>query len=229
MGLYEDLNGEVNKIVKEGWTLRDGQVVPEPRDLKYANDGVWLDAVCLYADLADSTTLVTKANARDAAEVFKTYLLCAAKIIRDKGGAITAYDGDRVMSVFIGERMRSRAVIAALGINYAVNGIIKPAFASRQLGGYSIAHGVGIDVGKILVARTGFRNADDLVWIGPAANCAAKLSSLRSDGIPLWITDSVHDQLAADAKLNNGESMWQKRTWNTYNRTVYCSNFHWKN
>lgn len=129
MGLYDDLNGEVNKIAQERWSLRDGQVVPEPRDLKYANDGIWLDAVCLYADLADSTTLVTKANATDAAELFKSYLVCAARIIRDKGGTVTAYDGDRVMAVFIGSTKRTSAVKAALGINYAVEEIIKPAFS----------------------------------------------------------------------------------------------------
>lgn len=84
-------------------------------------------------------------------------------------------------------------------------------------------------MGKILVARTGFRNADDLVWIGPAANFAAKLSGLRDEGIPLWITDSVYSQLADEAKLSNGTDMWQLRTWKQYNRNIYCSRYRWKN
>jgi hypothetical protein len=49
-----------------------------------------------------------------SAEIYKTYLHCAAKIIKSEDKVITAYDGDRVMAVFIGERMRSRAAQAGL-------------------------------------------------------------------------------------------------------------------
>jgi len=38
-----------------------------------------------------------------AAEIYKTYLHCAAKIIRSEGGSITSYDGDRIMGIFIGD------------------------------------------------------------------------------------------------------------------------------
>jgi class 3 adenylate cyclase len=37
-----------------------------------------------------------------AAEIYKSYLISACRIIRDNGGEITAFDGDRVMAVFIG-------------------------------------------------------------------------------------------------------------------------------
>ena len=51
MGLQADLAQEVATIFKEQWTQRDGQVVPDPSDIKLGNDGVKLDAVCLYADM----------------------------------------------------------------------------------------------------------------------------------------------------------------------------------
>jgi class 3 adenylate cyclase len=99
MGLADDLTSEVEKIFKARWEVRDGQVVPESEDLTLSNTGVKLDATVLYADLDGSTNLVDQYLPGFAAEIYKTYLHCAAKIIKSEGGVITAYDGDRVMAV----------------------------------------------------------------------------------------------------------------------------------
>src|SRR5438093_363021 len=99
MSLGEDLAEDAAKIFREQWTKRDGQVIPTTADLKLANDAVNLKGTVLYADLAKSTALVNDHMAEFAAEVYKTYLHCACKIIRADGGEITAFDGDRVMAV----------------------------------------------------------------------------------------------------------------------------------
>ena len=90
-------------------------MVPEPEDVKPGNDAVKLDGTVLYADLADSTGLVKQRPAAYAAEVYKSYLHCASKIIKNYDGIITAFDGDRVMAVFIGDRKNSNAVRSAPG------------------------------------------------------------------------------------------------------------------
>ena len=51
MGLGDDLNAEVRKILQEQWTQREGRVVPDSDDLKLGNDAVTLDGTVLYADL----------------------------------------------------------------------------------------------------------------------------------------------------------------------------------
>src|SRR5688500_11199572 len=94
--LREQLDEEVRKVFRERWTTRDGQKVPESKDLQLGNDAVLLKGTVLYADLAESTGLVDGHSASFAAEVYKSYLHCAAKIIRAEGGEITAYDGDRI-------------------------------------------------------------------------------------------------------------------------------------
>src|SRR5438874_228855 len=91
----------VNTVFKDHWSQQDGQVVPEPKDLTFGNDGKNLDATVLYADIASSTGLVDVYPATFAAEIYKTFLACAAKIIKDEKGVVTAYDGDRVMGVFL--------------------------------------------------------------------------------------------------------------------------------
>ena len=96
MGLKSDLESEVADVFSAKWEERDGNVVPEDDSVSLANDAVKLKATVLYADLADSTELVDSQVAFVAAEVYKTFLHCAAKIIRSEDGEITAYDGDRV-------------------------------------------------------------------------------------------------------------------------------------
>ena len=119
MSLGDDLKDKVAEIFKEKWTTRDGQVVPKSSDIQLANDAVKLDAVVLYADMSGSTKLVDNYKAHFAAEIYKSYLHCAAKIIRSEGGEITSYDGDRIMAVFLGDYKNTSAVRSALKINYA--------------------------------------------------------------------------------------------------------------
>src|SRR5438132_13484882 len=97
MGLKQELVSEVDAIFNIEFKERDGRNVPEAEDVKLGNDAVKLDGTVLYADLADSTDLVKKYHSWFAAEVYKAYLHCACKIIRQYHGVITAFDGDRVM------------------------------------------------------------------------------------------------------------------------------------
>lgn len=224
MPLHEDLNSEVTKIFRESWTERDGQVVPSSENVQLGNDAINLDATVLYADMADSTKLVDTYKKMFAAEIYKAFLHCSAKIIRSNGGEITAYDGDRIMAVFIGDTKNSNAANAALKINYARCEIINPALKKQYPNtSYQASHLVGIDTSKLFIARTGIRGANDLVWVGRAANHAAKMSSLPSS-YSTYISSEVFDRLNEHAKYStDGKIMWEKATWTEMNRTIYRS------
>lgn len=225
MALADDIKSEVTNILSTNWKLRDGRDVPADNSIILGNDGVNLDAVVLYADLVDSTGLVVRESATFAAEMYKCYLTTACRVIRDSGGTITAFDGDRVMAVFVGDGKNSAAARTALKINHAIKKIVNPAIKLQYPGtSYSVDHVVGIDSGKVLVAKTGIRGSNDLVWVGSAANIAAKLCTLRS-GFPSWISAGVYAMLAEDVKLSKGVPMWEARTWN--GTTVYCSGYTW--
>src|SRR5262245_60811843 len=126
MGLSDDLKSAVMGIYKGVWELRDGNKVPEADDLGLGNDGVKLEGAVLYSDLVGSSTLVSSTKASRAAEVYKAFLHCASKIINAEGGSITAYDGDRIMAVYIGNSRRTDAVRTALKINWAVLNLVNP-------------------------------------------------------------------------------------------------------
>ena len=230
MALSSDLASEVAKIFRESWSSRDGQVIPSPESLQLGNDAVELDATVLYADLADSTGLVNTTGPQFAAEIYKTFLSCSARIIKKRGGQITAYDGDRIMAVFIGGSKNTSAAQSALQINGAVTNIIKPLLkAQYSKATYDVGHSIGIDCSKLLVARIGVKNDNDLVWVGRAANYATKLCALRDGEFKTWITGDVFDQMNANTKVwQDGRPIWEQRSWTSRNGfRVYRSNWWW--
>jgi len=229
MSLSQSLKSDVKKIFKESWEVRDGRVVPESSDLALNNTGVKLNATVLYADLDGSTNLVDQSSPGFAAEIYKTYLHCAAKIINSEGGMITAYDGDRIMAVFIGDYKNSKAAKCGLKINYAVtyviNPLIKECYPDNK---FQVKQVVGIDTSALMATRTGIRGANDLVWVGRAANYAAKLCSISSD-YPTIITKAVYDSLNDTAKLFEGKNMWEAATWTAMNNMSLFRSSWWLN
>lgn len=230
--MNEDLEQAVKAVFKAKWEERDGNVVPEPSALRLGNDAVKLDAVCLYADLAESTDLVNKKKAWFAAEIYKTFLHCASKIIVAEGGVITSFDGDRVMGIFIDGAKNTAAARCGLKINYAVGQIINPALKAQYPNdGYALKHAVGIDRSDIFAARTGVRGSNDIVWVGRAANYAAKLATLRDEGYATFITKSVYDKMweSMRVKESTGENRWEARSCSTLpGITIYRSSWRWK-
>lgn len=226
MALNQDLTSEVNAIFKEQWNVVKTESVPDAIDLQLNNHAKDLEkATVLYADLNGSTNMVDNHHWTFSAEVYKSYLRCAARIIRVNNGVITAYDGDRIMAVFVGNLKNTNAVRSAMQINWAISNIIQPALRSQYpSSNYLTKHVVGIDTSSLRAARIGVRGYNDIVWIGKAANHAAKLTELSEK--PLWITKAVFDSMNDEVKLANGVHMWEPRTWSTMNNaSIYCSTY----
>ena len=221
----------VKEVLNTNWVTREGRVVPEAADVKLGNDAVTLEGTVLYADLADSTGLVQGYKNWFAAAVYKAYLMCASEMIRGNGGTITAFDGDRVMGVFIGDSKNSAAAKCALQINYAVTQIINPAIKAKfPTSAYEVKQAVGVDTSSLFVAKTGVRGDNDLVWVGRAANYAAKLCMLRDGTYASIITSEVYNRLTDASKFGGDpkQDMWSKFTWQETGLTAYRSSWQWR-
>lgn len=229
MGLRDDLTTQVKATFKDRWEVQETDSVPAPEDLKLnTNHAKDLEtATVLYADLDGSTSMVDRYTWTFAAGVYKSFLRCAGQIIRSEGGVITAYDGDRIMAVFTGNAKNSSAVRAALKINYTVKQIIQPALEAQYPDkNFKIGHVVGVDTSRMRTSRIGVHGDNDLVWIGRAANYAAKLTT--EPGFPTRITKSVYDMLSNETKYSKGIDMWEPRTWTSMNNMqVYGSTYWW--
>ena len=162
-----------------------------------------------------------------SAEVYKAFLHCAAKIVRNFNGTITAYDGDRIMAVYVGDSKNTSAVKTSLKLNWACKNIIQPAINKQYNTDFVLKHTVGVDTSDLFIARTGVRGDNDLVWVGRAANWAAKLSDLP-DTHPTWITKSIYDNMHNEVKYSNGKDMWEAVSWTTMdNAPIFRSKYWW--
>jgi len=231
MSFADDLRASVASTFRSTWEKRDGRVVPEPENLTLGNDAIeFARATVLYTDLNGSTSMVDSESWDFSAEVYKTFLHCAAKIIRNEGGAITSYDGDRVMGIWVDGSQSTSAVRAALKINWAVKNIINPAlkqqYPSKK---FELKQITGIDTSSIRATRTGVRGGNDLVWVGRAANYAAKLTALNLTEDTL-ITNDVFRHLLDEAKFGGSEKklMWKPYTWTQQNKlSIHGSAWSW--
>lgn len=227
MALVDDLKRWVEETFLDDWEVQETVNVPNPEDLRLnSNHAKDLNAATvLYADLDGSTDMVNTMKWEFSAQIYKTFLKCASDIIRDQGGVITAYDGDRVMAIFTGDSKNTSAARCALKINAAVIDIIQPRIAKKWKTDFVLKHIVGIDTSQLRTARIGVRGDNDLVWIGRAANYAAKLTNLP--GKPSRITEDVYKALADQAKLSKDKDMWVREYWEDMNIWTYSSTYKW--
>lgn len=216
MSLKDNITANISDVLGATWNSRDGQVVPKTDDIALSNGAVKLDAVFLYADLFDSTVLATKFPHSVAAKVIRIYLSSMTRLIREHGGHIRSFDGDRVMGVFIGDNRRTVAAKCALHMKWVVDNLIRPMaeqqFPSLVSEGYEIRHCAGIDQSEVMVVRSGIRDNNDLVFIGSAPNFAAKLSGMRDGDFSTYITFDTYYNLNVISKyrddVNNIDDMW---------------------
>jgi class 3 adenylate cyclase len=133
------------------------------------------------------------------------------------------------MAVFFKGFKNTNAVRCALKIKWAVTNIVNPLLKAQYTDTtYLVRQVVGIDTSRLCAARTGVWGSNDLVWVGRAANYAAKLSGLNEPGYQTYITEDVYDAMMDDAKMSNGQNMWESRTWSAMNNmSIYRSNWGW--
>ncbi|MGP6175365.1 adenylate/guanylate cyclase domain-containing protein [Corynebacterium sp. A21] len=227
----------MDDIMKEPWNITDGTVIPKTEDVVMKNGGRLVEATYVYADLADSSSIAQSLKKEAAAKIIRAFVNSSTRILRNFGGEIRSFDGDRVMAIYIGDDKNWNAVRAAFAINWAVLEIIRPAIKSNWTDGedfYNISHRVGVDTGTSLIVRGGARNNNDLISVGGAPNIAAKLSDLKT-GYSTHITERVRADLTDDLLYYKSNDVlldcWSKLpasvTIGGKPNTVYGSNIQW--
>jgi adenylate cyclase len=231
MSLADIVEANIKGVLSPAFVTVDGRKVPETEDINLTSGAVILDATYLYADMADSTSLAQNYKKHVVAKIIRCYLSAATTIIKDRGGAIRSFDGDRVMGIFYGDSKNSDAAKAALNISWAVENVIRPKIKTKWDDlDWTLTHGVGIDTGEAWIVRGGVWGTNDLVSIGRAPNIAAKLSELRGSS-QVMITSDVYNKLNNDSKYTNGTDMWVPKGTIEFGGTLvsyYGSIYWWK-
>lgn len=133
------------------------------------------------------------------------------------------------MAIYLGDTKNTPAVRAAMKINYAVSKIINPLLQKQYPNTtYKLKHVIGIDSSEIFVSQIGVKNDNDLVWVGRAANYAAKLAAIN-DKFSIYITSSVYDNMLDVAKYSSTDKtlMWTNTGKKQGSLIVYGSSWTW--
>jgi adenylate cyclase len=99
MPLQHETTVNIKTILDATWNSRDGRVVPTTDDVNLSDGAVKLDAVILYADLYHSTELARTFSYSVAAKIVRAYLSSMTRLVKNAGGEVRSFDGDRVMGV----------------------------------------------------------------------------------------------------------------------------------
>lgn len=230
----DKLEKQINKFFSGSYSVTNGTKIPDVADVPFGKNGKELELVMLFIDIRESTKIVDGFRRRTAARMYKSFLWGVTKIAKKNNGEVRSFNGDGVLVAFIGEYKRTNAVKAAMQMSWFCKKILKPKIESffknnQQLQDLDFNFGIGVDIGKVLVVRCGFKgtNNNDLVWAGNATNYAVKLSSITDEGYNIFISEDVYSKMADEAKEGGDpkRDMWENRTWK--DMTIYRSNWTW--
>lgn len=205
MTLADEIDSALANIIGADWNVTKPRDVPKSTDIVLRDGAASIDATYLYADLANSSALAQSVSPEIASRVIRMYLNMTVRILRNRGGHIRSFDGDRVMAIFMGESKNTNAFRAALAVNYYVvkrlPSLMDTAWPVVSASGWALGHGIGIDTGAAMLVRGGVRDNNDLVSVGAAPNVAAKLSDIR-DLDPIHITKRSLDRVQEDIRTH---------------------------
>jgi len=226
--ILKELLDDAAGVLGNRWKIKDGRQVPSADRLALEeNEATEIEGTVLYADMNGSTNMVRGYKNWFAAEMYKIYLHTVSEVLRDNDGVITAFDGDRVMAIFMGDSKNTSAVKCAMRIVFAVNRLNELIAKEYKDVTYRIRHSIGIDTGKLFAIRAGVRGANDIVWVGEAANLAAKLTTLDDVDYPIWITKPVYEAMNSSVRYSEGKNMWTEIDELKFGRRVYKTNWWW--
>lgn len=227
MPLKTDLDNKIDTYFREPYEIQETSIIPSTdySKLTFGNKALVSELSFLFADIRNSSNLHDIYGFKTAARIYQSFHDISVRIIENNEGKVRAFDGDRVMAVFSGERKCSNAVKTAMKIKWAVQNILNPKLDEP------LKVGLGIDYGKTMVTKIGKGrdiNNSDLVWIGKACNYASHLSGYGSN--QTIISTRTYNRMSEDCKISNGRNMWTLENLKLKDGkiiNVYKSNWGW--
>ena len=240
--MKDDIMKRIDTYIEGEYDIKNTRKIPTAQDLGFGRYGRIIETAILYADLRGSSEVTERHRRHTTARIFKSFLDAMARIARSHDGEIRSYDGDRIMVVFPPDPSGKNAVC-----NIAVQTGMEMAWffdevLTHRLRRYdnSLDFGVGIAFSPMLAVRVGLgRNPDnnDIIFIGRAANLAAKLSDKAKSPNYIWIDQEIHRRLGDEWKYVDPQAsrrkkrpMWKHRTLNFagVKRNTYATRYRYE-
>ncbi|QUT06891.1 adenylate/guanylate cyclase domain-containing protein [Sphingobium phenoxybenzoativorans] len=160
--LRVELSDEVGTILAQDF----GVTATKTNTVPHSNDGAitfpnldaktqackLIDTCVLYIDIRRSTELSITHKPQTVAKLYSAFVRAMTKCARHYGGHVRGIIGDRVMVIFDCNDCFRKAVDCAILMNSTAQYVINKHFTRNE-----VKCGIGIDTGKMLVTKTGFR------------------------------------------------------------------------
>ncbi len=161
----------------------DGRTMPSVEQLAIG-DSRSFQIFAMFADLRHSTKAIGSLPLDQSARLLVNFLTEATKVIRDFGGQVEKYSGDRVLGMFGTEggdpgELARQTIHCALTIRCVTRKVLNMFYKEKSLPSVRVA--IGIDWGDVLIEKIGIRGTNELSVIGMAVNIASKLEDMAID------------------------------------------------
>lgn len=213
------------------------QGVPSPADIPLGNKAALIEATAVFSDIRQSSDIANAFRRQTAAKMLKAYFDGAVRIARANDGHVRSFNGDGMLTLFVGGSRSNNAVKAAMQTKWFIEEVLWPKFdsyfteKSAERGApLKFSAGMGLDDGNIYAVRIGIRGTNDVAWVGRCTNTAAKLSDVLQRPRNIAVTSAVYQRLDAERKLSEGRNMWsaeQTREFGGVKRAYRTTSFRW--
>jgi len=172
--------------------------IPSEEQLTYTN-GFYVYATSLFVDLRDSTILSQKHSRPVLAKIYRIFISEVIAIMNGNDNCKYIHiDGDCVSGLY--NTPYKSDIHSVLNDTFKINTLINILGCKFKKKGYSeIKAGIGIDYGRLLFIKTGFKGSglNDVSWMGSSLNISAKLSGLGSKSFtnPIVMSKVVYDNI----------------------------------
>lgn len=163
-------------------SITKGRTMPDPEDVRIGS-GKYMEIAVLFIDICKFTSRGSD-NENEQKEILIMLNLFISEmmaIIRDYGGIVEKNTGDGLMAYFGTESKDANcialdAVLASITMHYVTSNFINPLLQNMRV--YPISFRIGIDQGKVTIARIGVPNLNRITAVGATANIACRLLDL---------------------------------------------------
>jgi len=158
---------ELAKFVSHG-TI---SAIQRSEETGVALGGSRCEVAILFVDIRGYTAFAESRDPETVVETLNFYLARQADLVASHNGDVDKFVGDQIMAVFQGPAMAANALRCALAMQKHMTE------ASALRPDRTLAIGIGIDMGEVVMGAIGARDRMDFTVLGDHVNIAARLCS----------------------------------------------------
>lgn len=193
-----DSNTRIKEILDSSESFEELNSIPGREKLTYSN-GFYVNCTSVFIDIRDSSQLPQKHTRPVLGKIYRSYLSeCVAVMNSDPNCREIIITGDSVHGIM--NTPLKPHINMAFSTAARLNSLVMILNWRLEQKGYTtIRCGIGIDYGRALMMKAGYKGSglNDVIWMGDVVNQASNLCHQGNKEIrkPLQVSACIYDNL----------------------------------